>query len=752
MAFSVEPKVAALLLLVACESPGEPHMNPAPEHVSAHIPLNKEVRGESLEEPGDVDEFTFDATDDGRYDVFVQSVNAVRAELSTDSQVVASATTQPGDTSLFAHHTGVIAVVHAAPYVIRVTAANSLDSTTVGPYRLFLHAVDRRPEHIDSLFVAGDTVAGETIDSSVDIDEFTFTGTAGAEYNLFFQGQNGLGGTLVANAHDADGTTLGQAISLGTDTSLGQGSGRFALKTNGKARVEVLVAYPANPGNLGPYRFFLYPINRQPESRPNALAFGDSLSGEGIELPGDVDEFRVSVPTPSGANLVLQSDSASQGWGMRASLVNSTNQVVAEAQTFEAGSVAQSGRVELNSGNYILRVDGNGEFPSTPGRAPPRGAYRLWMYRFSISPEAVSGALTIPDTVNEPINPPGDEDVFQFNGTRREHINIALQGTAGPPSGGGFWVFLRNGNFPLALVSAPLSGGTLGSYQTGRLDLPATAAYTISVTGAGSPEALSEIGPYRLAVTHVPTSPEHVSSAIALGDSVTSEAIDSPGDWDEFTLTATPGADLGLFFASGATTYYPYILVSNPLTGDSLAGTVAQGRRFAGPFKVPNSGQLSVAVFERPNTGGLRECYDACGWVYQYTGAYEFNIVSINRAPETRSAVYLTGDTVRGEAIDPPGDIDEFSAHTVPGLGLTPYFRLTADPANGTGLMIEIIDPATGSPLSGNNTHFTLATTGFNSLPSFTVPPSGDYIIRVRGSGIFGDEFATAPYEFVIKP
>jgi hypothetical protein len=148
----------------------------------------------------------------------------------------------------------------------------------------------------------------------------------------------------------------------------------------------------------------------------------------------------------------------------------------------------------------------------------------------------------------------------------------------------------------------------------------------------------------------------------------------------------------------------------------------------------------------------LRECYDACGWVYQYTGAYQFNIVSINRAPETRSAVYLTGDTVRGEAIDPSGDIDDFTAHTVAGLGLTPHFRLTADPVNGTGLMLEVIDPATGSTLSGSNTVFTRANAGFEALPPFTVPPGGNYIIRVRGSGIFGDEFATAPYEFVVKP
>lgn len=39
----------------------------------------------------------------------------------------------------------------------------------------------------------------------------------------------------------------------------------------------------------------------------------------------------------------------------------------------------------------------------------------------------------------------------------------------------------------------------------------------------------------------------------------------------------------------------------------------------------------------------------------------------------------------------------------------------------------------------------------FVSLSSFTVPPGGSFIVRVRGSGFYGDELTTAPYEMSIK-
>lgn len=180
--------------------------------------------------------------------------------------------------------------------------------------------------------------------------------------------------------------------------------------------------------------------------------------------------------------------------------------------------------------------------------------------------------------------------------------------------------------------------------------------------------------------------------------------------------------------------------------------TALYGDHFAGPFRVPASGEVGIAVYQ-PD-GFFRFCYDStCGGVYQFVGAYSFRVVPINRAPESVPAAYTVGDTVRGEAIYPAGDIDEFTTTAVPGDTLTAYIRLTAAPVGVPdqfhGLTLEVIDPATGNTLAGSLEQFFGQT--FNPVGSFAVPAGGALLIRVRGTGTFGDELTTAPYEFFVK-
>src|SRR5207248_1350644 len=98
----------------------------------------------------------------------------------------------------------------------------------------------------------------------------------------------------------------------------------------------------------------------------------------------------------------------------------------------------------------------------------------------------------------------------------------------------------------LSVVYSPLHSPNLGDHQTSRLDLPASGWYKIDVAGASSPQLLSELGPYRLALMGWNTATETAPSALVPGDSVTTEAIDFSADWDDFVVTATPGEDLGL--------------------------------------------------------------------------------------------------------------------------------------------------------------------------------------------------------------
>src|SRR5438034_10368824 len=274
------------------------------------MPLAAEVRGETIDPAGDVDEFTLAAPVGAEYNAFVQAPRAVQLEVAPVSgPVLAVATSSGADTALFTHATGRFQVSAAGTYLVRVAGTAPSQIADTGAYRLFLYPIDRRPEHVSAAITAGDTISGEAIDLPGDIDEFTFSGVAGEEFNAFLQAQNGSPEThLQLDVLDGGGTVLRSAESLGSDTSLlRQVTGRFALAGAGTYRLRVSGApyYPYDL-NYGPYRLLLYRINRRRQHLPYNLVFGDSLSGEAIDLPGDVDEFRVTVPDSSGANLVAE--------------------------------------------------------------------------------------------------------------------------------------------------------------------------------------------------------------------------------------------------------------------------------------------------------------------------------------------------------------------------------------------------------------------------------------------------------------
>ncbi len=607
--------------------------------------------------------------------------------------------------------------------------------------------VEQPPETLPVQFVAGDTISGEALDRRGDVDEFAFRATAGSEYNLFFQSRNGSPFLYMhALVVDPDSNVVADVVSAGADSSLNQATGRFHIAASGYHLIRIY-AYPDSSG-VGAYRFFLYPVNRAPESAPRTMTFGDSIQGESIETAGDLDEFRVTVSGESGANLVVQFGPQAQGSGLVAQFLDAAGTVMASVLTSGSGSIEQSSRFRAPPGTYTLRVDGN----ATP---PLRGPYKVWLYKFSFGPETVAETLAIGDTVSaESLSPPGDVDVFRFSGVRGQHVNISIEGLA-PQAVDGFGVFLSGPAVPpdfdpIAWVVS-LGGAPGVASQSLRIDLRKTGLYKLGVSGASSPPQLSEIGRYRLSLTAWSTATEVAPSALAPGDSVTQEAIDAPGDWDQFTLTGTPGEELGLLFeSSGTDPIYPWILVFNPLTGDSLGTTVGQGLRFVGPFRVPALGQLGIAVYETPMTY-FRECYDAtCGSAYRYTGGYAFRVVRINRAPESAAADYTVGDTVRGEAIAKPGDLDEFTGTGTANEILIAGFRLTAPPVgSGFGLSLEIVDPATGAVLTGQNTQ--VFGQQFFEFPGFVVPASGSFLVRIRGTGLFGEDTTTAPYEFYVR-
>ncbi len=283
-------------------------INRAPEHRSAALPRNAEVADERIDREGDIDEFTFAANTGDEFNVFVQAPRAFQLELARPGlDPFALAAAVPTDTALYLHSTGRFAASQTGNYVVRVLGDGSHQIADTGGYRVYVYAVDHRPELIPAVVAIGDTVSGEQIGLPGDIDEFTLSGTAGDEINVFFQAEDGSQGTwLQLDILQPGGTVLHSVQSIGTDTSLfRQATGTFVLPSNGTYRIRVQGVPQYQDRSRGPYRFFLYRINRAPEHVPATLALGDSITGEAIDLPGDIDEFTFSAPQTTLAGFTL---------------------------------------------------------------------------------------------------------------------------------------------------------------------------------------------------------------------------------------------------------------------------------------------------------------------------------------------------------------------------------------------------------------------------------------------------------------
>lgn len=726
-------------------------INRAPERRLAAVNPGVEISGEDLAPTGDVDEFAFSAPTNSAYNVFLQSNRSALVRLQVfdgSGNYLALVDAAPGDTGLFNRATGRFPRPTGGPVTLRVFGESDHSVSDTGAYRLYVYQIDPLPEHRGAAIAPGDTVSGESIDKPGDVDEFTFSGSAGEELNLAFQSLP-TSNTFRVDVMSPGNLSIAYAETFFPDTTLYQTiTGTFTLPSTGTYRIRVASNDSRFGYDIGPYRFFLYRINRQPESLPATLALGDSLAGESIEVAGDIDEFHVTVPDSTGANLVVELTSPPQGFHViNAEIIDSaTGQVKGAASIGTAGERSSSGRLRLGPGTHIVRIS-TGYYNSTL-----RGPYRVWLYGFSWGPESVSDTFAIGDTVSgEAIEPWGDADVFHFYGVRGQHVNLKFQGLNPAAGLNGLVASIRQqGQIFGPNVFSQLSAPSLESFQSMRLDLPATGWYDLGIAGAGN--LIDERGAYRFALVVEDSLPEHVGTSLVPGDSVGNEPIDTPGDWDQFIVTATPGQELGLVFdgKDGTIDPFPFVRALDPATNDSLAGTVGQSERFVGPFTVPASGQVKVAVFEP--VGFFRSCADAtCGGAFRFTGPYGLQIVPVNRAPELAPAAYTVGDTVRGEAIATSGDLDEFTSTGTPGAPLGVFFRMTAPPGGQPyGLTIEIIDPVTGDTLAGRGTQ----TFGqqFWQVGSFSIPAGGNFIVRVRGTGTFGEQLTTGPYEFFIQP
>lgn len=730
-------------------------MSTTPEHHAANLSLGDTVSDETLSTMADVDEFTFAGKAGQPVVAMIQALGAAgtgKVEvdiLDPDHGIrLALAQSSGGDSTLEIQTTGVIplpadeiykAMVHSLPGVYVA------DPHYAGPYRLLIMAIDSAPELAPPAVSIWDTVA-DAISPIGDVDVFSFAGTAGQEFNLFLQARSGSGSDLI----QALIPSLGSTYSIGSDTSLlRQSTGRFVLPSTGTFKI-LVYGDGGFGGDRGPYRFSLYPIDRHPESRPDTIASTDSVLGERIDFPGDIDEFHFKAPDSTGVTILVQRGADATGGMVQTSLLDSAGHVLTGATSDSANKYVQNTAV-IGPGTYVVRADG-GDGQLQPRGSFAGGSYHLWLFSSGIGPELTPDTIAIGDTIGtETLYPLGDLDHYVFHGKKGDHFSLELQGMA--PSGpGGFGAYLTDQFSSFYSVFSPEAADSLGGYQTNRIDIHHDGWYDLTISG-GAPPPRSTPEPYRFALTPRTTTPEVASAALTFGDSVTGEAIDYRGDWDQFAVTGTPGQKMLVLGQMLGGNGMPTLTVFD--TSIDAPGTqmpLQAIETVTDTFTIPASGQLHLAVRE-PHPIGSYYCTDAvCGNTYGITGPYRLVTLPFNPAPENVLAAFVLGDTVRGETISPAGDVDEFTSSATPGDSLEEWFRLpvATNPAFEE-ISMEVIDPATGAVIAGSGASMNAPTAYFVSLGAFRVPASGNYQVRVfQYNPGGGAAAATGQYEFYV--
>jgi hypothetical protein len=352
------------------------------------------------------------------------------------------------------------------------------------------------------------------------------------------------------------------------------------------------------------------------------------------------------------------------------------------------------------------------------------------------TPEIAASGVALGDSVEgETINPLYDADIFTAHADSGQTIAALVQPLGS--QAGGISVY-QEGEIgqQLYLMSAAPGEPMLSSMP---MTLPVSGDWRFVVRGTEWQGHPRHRGVYRFWTIVRDTAPEHVVPALPIQTVVTGERMDNPIDVDAFTFHDTVGAEL-VALVEGPHRFM--VAVRSPT--DSLIAVMTDQDNDTTLY------HHGTQAFQLPATGTYKlrveSSWDA-PWLATDTGPYRIMLFRLNRQPETVVAAVALGDTIRGEALNPAGDVDEFTVTAAPGSQHAAWFRVTSNAApQYSAVTLDVIDPATAASLAQVTVGVALP---FATTPTFTVPAGGS--VRIRVAPISGGPGATAPYEFFVN-
>ncbi|WP_420130445.1 hypothetical protein [Longimicrobium sp.] len=632
--------VFAFLLAIAaaaCDSPTDGKSRELPV-LGAGAPVSGNVA------PAAADSFAL-ALPGGEFRVLLRATSGSLADslvvsvISESGAVITTALSVGTDTDITAQATAWLNPQADARWKVEVRGQGPNDG---GAYTLQLFQRNAAPERAAAALTPGQAVDGEVLDVPGDVDEFTIDGSAGEEWILFGQSLAQAGAVLrMELVERSSGQVIGTGTAAAPTPALeSQSTGRVVLPRAGAYLVRIFAEQ--KEGVRGAYRIRLDRVNRAPETRTAPAVLGDVLA-ETIGSVGDVDEFTFTAVAGQEMNVLVQLQQGMSS-GLHVQVLR-LGQLVREMEaTAPAASldVEGTGRFTLESaGPYTVRVFGQPQGTA----ATATGAYRLELYPVDRRAEA-GGQLRLDGApVAGAIDRPGDVDEYEFPGTAGQLVVIA----ATHPAGSGALQAVLMGPVN-SLTTAELSPDQTSGYSF-RVILPVNGTYKMRVWApASDPMAF---GPFTVEAYTVSPAPEHVSATLAIGQTVTAERIDRPGDLDVFTFAGQAGRTVNLF--AGVPANAPGIPVAVRAEPHPHTFIFTYG----GPMSMdgPSTGRIAL---ENVNYVVTVDPQQLGSDSQRYQGPYGLRLFGIDRRPESGSAAYVLGDTVSGEPIYPAGDIDEY--------------------------------------------------------------------------------------------
>jgi hypothetical protein len=364
---------------------------------------------------------------------------------------------------------------------------------------VWLYGFQFGAETVSDTLAIGDTVSGEAIDAVADMDRFWFHGEQGQRVNLALQGVagsvTGVFRALLFGFHPMIGViSPTQADSLGASQT-----GRIDLPYTGWYFIEVTGWTVPAVGDVGPYRLALTELPAALEHTAGTLAPGDSIVGEVIDIPGDVDEY--TLVAPAGQMIALVAQRSIAGFLQvlaydslsRDTLAWIVLQDFAKVRRF---TMPSSGRAHIAAYEFNIPQLQFCSDPTCNGRYSLTGGFRLAVAAVNPAPESAAPTFAIGDSVVEALSPGTDLDLFTGNGTAGTNVTATFQLDQVPvPAGSMVWFDIYDLGTGAALSNRFGMFGTT-PFDISSFRVPASGTFGVRVYGRDLDDTVAS-APYR---------------------------------------------------------------------------------------------------------------------------------------------------------------------------------------------------------------------------------------------------------------